>query len=134
MESCRFCDIISGKVSDYKVWEDDDFVAILDASPANEGHTLLIPKKHVENIFDLEEGLYKKLFANVRKLAAPIKAATGAKRIGLAVVGFSVAHAHLHIVPMHKPNELFKSEFPRASPEKLQTSQKKLIKELKKFN
>ena len=133
MSNCRFCDIIDGKVLDYKVWEDELFIALLDINPAKEGHLMLIPKKHVEDIFDLDDSLYQRLFSTAKRLSGPLKIATNAKRIGLVVVGFAVPHAHLHLVPLHKSNELFDpSLFKRAEPEELRTMQKKISEEIDK--
>lgn len=133
MKNCKFCDIISGKSSDYKVWEDDSFMAILDINPAKEGHVLLIPKKHVEDVLDLDNELYQKLFLTAKKLSKPLMAATNAKRIGFVVVGFAVPHAHLHLVPLHKSNELFDpSLFKKAEADKLKIIQETLSKEIAK--
>lgn len=133
MANCIFCDIINDKISDYKVWEDNLFIAILDINPAKEGHLLLIPKKHVEDIVDLDDKIYEKLFLAAKRLSNPLKVITNAKRIGFVVVGFSVPHAHLHLVPLHKENELFDpSLFTRASQNELKSMQKKISDEINK--
>jgi histidine triad (HIT) family protein len=128
MEKCVFCEIINGK-EDYKVWEDNNFIALLDVNPAKKGHLLIIPKKHINDIFDLEEPIFSELFKTAKKLEEPLKKVTDAKRIGMVIVGFSVPHAHLHLVPLHKSNELFDpSMFSKADPEELKKVQQ-LLKE-----
>ena len=73
MGECKFCDIINGKIDDYKIWENDKFLAFLDRSPANPGHCMLIPKKHVDYFFDLDDELYHELFKTAKKLSMIIK-------------------------------------------------------------
>lgn len=132
MVDCRFCDIINGKINDYKIWEDDKFLAFLDKSPANPGHCMLIPKKHVDYFFDLDDELYHELFRIAKKLSEPLKKAMNARRIGIAVAGFSVPHAHLHLVPLNGKNELFdEKKFIKQPPERLKEIQEKLIDSLK---
>lgn len=131
MKDCRFCQIAQKKIKDYIIWEDRKFVAFLDVQPAKAGHCLLIPKKHVDYFFDLDEGLYFELFKTAKRLCEPIRKAMGAKRIGIAVVGFNVPHAHLHLIPLHGPNELFDpGKFSKAKPDDLKAVQEKLKKVL----
>ena len=99
---CVFCNIVSGKLAAPKIWEDKDFYAFLDHKPINPGHTLLIPKKHAEYIFDLEEPLYGRIFKSAKKLANPLRDAMQSQRIGVLVEGFGVAHLHIHLVPINK--------------------------------
>lgn len=106
MPKCVFCDIVSGKEPSYRVWEDADFVAFLDSNPVRPGHTLLIPKKHVEYVFDLPEPLYSKLFKTAKLVAQQVQKTTKAKRVGLTIEGFKVPHACLHLIPINKENEL----------------------------
>lgn len=106
MEDSVFTKIVKGELPSYKVYEDDRFIAILDINPINPGHTLVVPKKQVDYLFDLSSDLYHDLFDIVKKLSDPIKSATNAKRIGLAVEGFAVPHVHVHLVPIYKGNEL----------------------------
>lgn len=90
---------------------------------------MLIPKKHIEDIFDLEGPLFSELFKMAKRLSEPLKKATNAKRIGVVIVGFAVPHVHLHLIPLHKSNELFDpSMFSRASPEELKENQQ-ILKE-----
>lgn len=99
---CVFCNIIAGKLPAHKLWEDKDFYAFLDHKPINPGHTLLIPKKHAEYIFELEEPLYSRIFKSAKKLAKPLREAMNSQRIGVLVEGFGVAHLHIHLVPINK--------------------------------
>lgn len=88
------------------MWESEDFPAFLTRRPCNPGHTLLIPKTHVDYVFDLEEPLYSNMFRAAKQLSQPIKEATGAKRIGVAIEGLSVPHVHLHLVPLYNVADL----------------------------
>lgn len=106
MEHCIFCKIVKGVEPAHKIWESDEFLAFLSIHPCNPGHTCLIPKSHVEYVFDLEEALYSKMFQATRQLSQPIKAATNAVRIGVAIEGFSVPHVHVHLVPLYHEAEL----------------------------
>ncbi|TVP43255.1 MAG: HIT family protein [Gemmatimonadales bacterium] len=106
MGPCIFCQIIKGVEPAHRTWESEDFLAFLTIRPCNPGHTLLIPKTHVDSVFDLEEPLYSNIFRAAKRLAEPIRQATGAKRIGIAVEGLSVPHVHLHLVPLHDVGEL----------------------------
>jgi histidine triad (HIT) family protein len=106
MESCIFCQIIEGIEPAHKIWESDDFLAFLSIHPCNPGHTCLIPKTHVHYVFDLEEPLYSRIFQAAKQLSHLIKQATDAKRIGVAIEGFSVPHVHLHLVPLYNVSEL----------------------------
>ena len=133
MSDCRFCDIIKGDIEDYKVWENKNFIALLDISPANPGHFMLIPKQHISDVFDLDSELYNELFSLAKRFRKPLQNITNAKRVGIAVVGFAVPHAHLHLVPLHKSNELFDPKsFKKADIEDLKSMQNKLAKELDK--
>lgn len=134
MVNCRFCDIVNRKVSDYIIWEDEKFIAFLDSSPANPGHCMLIPKKHFDYFFDMDDELYQELFMTAKKLAEPLRKITNAKRIGIAVLGFSMPHAHLHLIPLHGPDELFdEGKLAKQTHEELQKTQNNLKEALKKI-
>ena len=127
MDNCRFCQIAQKKVKDYVVWEDENFIAFLDINPAKAGHCMLIHKKHTDYFFDLEDESYLGLFKTAKKLSEPMRRAMDAKRIGIAVVGFDIPHAHLHLVSLHGSDELFDSKkFTKAKPDELKTVQEKL--------
>jgi histidine triad (HIT) family protein len=105
---CIFCQFAAGKGKFFKVWEDKNFLAFLDHKPINPGHTLLIPKRHFEYLFEMDKKLYRQILERARKLSNPLKRATGALRIGVIVEGFGVAHAHVHLVPLRGGSELLK--------------------------
>lgn len=96
-----FTKIINGEIPCYKIAETDDFLAFLDVNPNTKGHTLCIPKKEVDKIFDLEEATYTNLMQFSRRVALAIEKAIPCKRIGVTVIGLEVPHAHVHLIPLH---------------------------------
>ena len=96
-----FTKIINGEIPSYKVLEDDDFIAFLDINPNTIGHTLCIPKKEIDKIFDLDDELYSGLMNFSKKVATAMKKALDCQRIGVSVVGFEVPHAHVHLIPLN---------------------------------
>ncbi len=96
-----FSKIISGEIPVYKVAEDENFLAFLDINPLAKGHTLVIPKKEIDYIFDIEDELYQKFFLFAKKVAISIKKCIQCEKVGIAVVGLEVAHAHIHLVPIN---------------------------------
>jgi len=96
-----FTKIIKGDIPSYKVAEDENYYAFLDINPLAIGHTLVIPKKEVDYIFDLDEQSYSGLMAFTRKVAAAIEKVVDCKRIGMVVYGMDVPHAHVHLIPLH---------------------------------
>jgi len=96
-----FTKIVNGEIPCYKIAETDDFLAFLDVNPNSKGHTLCIPKKEVDKIFDLDEASYTGLMAFSRKVAIALKKAIPCKRIGVTVIGLEVPHAHVHLIPLH---------------------------------
>jgi histidine triad (HIT) family protein len=123
---CIFCKIASGGIPSAKIFEDGDIVAFLDINPINPGHTLVIPKKHVESVFEAGPGLYSRLFDSARRLAGPLRAASGARRIGMVVEGFLVSHAHLHLVPINSGGELDFRRARKAAPGELEEMAEKI--------
>jgi histidine triad (HIT) family protein len=99
-KECFLCEIIAGHRAAHIVWSDEEFVAFLDAFPISAGHLVLAPRLHVDSVFDLPGDLYARLFERVRTLSGAVARAQGAPRTGLAVEGFGVAHAHVHLVPV----------------------------------
>ena len=95
-----FSRIVAGEIPCYKVAEDDRFFAFLDISPVAKGHTLVIPKKEVDYIFDLDDETYNGLMAFARKVARALEGAVECKRVGVAVMGLEVPHAHVHLIPI----------------------------------
>ncbi|MFH1118815.1 MAG: HIT family protein [Bacteroidota bacterium] len=96
-----FSRIVNGEIPAYKVAEDENFLAFLDINPLAEGHTLVIPKKEVDYIFDIEDPLYSGYFLFAKKVAKAIKAVVPCTKVGIAVIGLEVAHAHIHLIPIN---------------------------------
>jgi len=101
-----FSKIISGEIPSYKIAETDDFLAFLDINPNAKGHTLCIPKKEVNKIFDLDETAYLNLMAFSRKVAIAIEKAIPCKRVGMSVVGLEVPHVHVHLIPLNSMEDI----------------------------
>jgi histidine triad (HIT) family protein len=101
-----FTRIINGEIPSYKILEDDDCLAFLDVFPLVKGHTLVVPKMEVDNIFDLDENTYHKLFAFSRKVESMLRNTIPCKRVGIAVVGLEVPHAHIHLVPLNTIDDI----------------------------
>lgn len=99
--SSIFTKIINGEIPCYKVAETDDFFAFLDINPNAKGHTLCIPKKEVDKIFDLDEETYKGLMSFSYKVAKAIEKTVSCERIGLSVIGLEVPHVHVHLIPLN---------------------------------
>ena len=95
-----FSKIVSGEIPCYKVAEDANHIAFLDINPNAEGHTLCIPKKETDKIFDLSEKAYTDLMAFSRKVALAIRAVIPCQRVGMTVIGLEVPHAHVHLIPL----------------------------------
>lgn len=96
-----FTKIINGEIPCYKIAETDDFFAFLDINPNAKGHTLCIPKKEVDKLFDLDEATFNGLMAFSRKVAKAIEKAIPCNRVGLTVIGLEVPHAHVHLIPLN---------------------------------
>lgn len=128
---CIFCKIINNEIDYFKVWENKKFLAFLDRMPINPGHILLIPKKHQEEIFDLEDNSYIEIFKIAKKISKPLKLVTKAKRIGIAVEGLGASHAHIHLVPIYNGNELNPERAKKATEDELKQMQKNLSKSFK---
>ncbi len=130
MTDCVFCKIIGGEIPSTKIWEDKDFLAFLDINPINSGHTLVIPKKHIDYVFDMGEPEYSNIFKAAKRLAGPIKEATGARRVGVMIEGSLVPHVHVHLVPLHGGGELSFARAKKATPEELNQLAQKIIERL----
>lgn len=98
--------IAAGQIPSYKIAEDENYYAFLDINPLAKGHTLVIPKKEVDYIFDLDDETYADLWAFAKKVAAGIRTAIPCKRVGVAVLGMEVPHAHIHLVPLQAEGDL----------------------------
>jgi histidine triad (HIT) family protein len=99
--SSIFTKIIQGKIPSYKVAEDDNYYAFLDINPVNAGHTLVVPKKEVDKLFDLDDTTYSGLFQFSKRVAAAIEKTLPCDRVGMTVVGLEVPHAHIHLIPIN---------------------------------
>jgi len=96
-----FTKIINGEIPCYKIAENNRFIAFLDVNPNAIGHTLVVPKKEVNKLFDLDEGLYAELMVFSRKIAKALEKAVPCNRIGMSVIGLEVPHVHVHLIPLN---------------------------------
>ena len=96
-----FTKIINGEIPCYKIAETDKYFAFLDINPNSKGHTLCVPKKEVDKIFDLDEKTYMGLMAFSRKVAKAIEKVVECERVGVSVIGLEVPHVHVHLIPLH---------------------------------
>lgn len=127
MMSSIFTKIIQGEIPAYKVAESESFLAFLDAMPLAKGHTLVIPKKEVDLIFDLESEEFKNLWAFAQQVAKKIGKVIPCERVGIAVVGLEVPHAHIHLVPLNSVEDLnFSKNRLQLSPEEYQKIQEQI--------
>lgn len=100
-----FSKIVAGQIPCYKIAEDENFLAFLDVSPLKKGHTLVIPKKEVDYIFDLDDQTYPGLMNFSKRVATAIKKNISCKRISVHVIGLEVPHAHVHLIPINSMND-----------------------------
>ena len=101
-----FTKIVNGEIPCYKINEDENFLAFLDVNPNAKGHTLCIPKREIDKIFDIEDNLYIGLMQFSKKVAIALEKAVPCKRIGMAVIGLEVPHAHVHLIPLNEMDEI----------------------------
>ena len=104
--SSIFTKIVNGEIPCYKIAEDDNYLAFLDVNPNAKGHTLCIPKFEVDKIFDMDEAHYLCLMHFSRKVAIALEKTVPCKRVGMAVVGLEVPHAHVHLIPLNEMDEM----------------------------
>ncbi len=112
-----FTRIINREIPGHIIAEDDRFIAFLDITPLVEGHTLVVPKKEVDYIFDLDDSTLADMMVFAKKVAVAIKKTISCKRIGVAVIGLEVPHTHVHLVPMNTMGDINFSR-PKLSPSK----------------
>lgn len=124
-----FCKIVQGELPCYKVGENEQFLAFLSIEPIKEGHTLIIPKEHVDDFFDMGEDLLQEILVFAKKISLNLKRAFPPKsgKIGLIVAGLEVPHAHLHLVPMDSLSDLNFSNAREGNPEELKKIQEKIL-------
>jgi histidine triad (HIT) family protein len=101
-----FTKIINGEIPSYKIAENDNYLAFLDVFPLVKGHTLVIPKKEVDYLFDMDDQLYSGLTLFAKGVAKAIEKAVPCKRIGVAVIGLEVPHAHIHLIPINSVGDI----------------------------
>ena len=99
--STVFSRIISGEIPCHKIGENDQFLAFLDIMPLKEGHVLVIPKKEVDYIFDMEDDLLSEMMVFAKSIAKKMKIALPCKKIGVTIIGLEVPHAHIHLIPIN---------------------------------
>jgi len=104
--SSIFTKIIKGEIPCYKIAEDDNFLAFLDVNPNAKGHTLCVPKQEIDKIFDIDDDLYIGLMQFSKKIAIALEKTVPCKRIGIAVIGLEVPHAHVHLIPLNEMVEM----------------------------
>ncbi len=127
MEDTIFSKIIAGEIPAHKIYEDDKVLAFLDIAPNRPGHTLLIPKKPVEFIWQMTDDDYSYLMLTTKQLGSHLKNKLGTKYVGVQVVGADVPHAHVHLIPFDEVDEFLNHDAPQASQFELETMAKKLF-------
>lgn len=126
-----FSKIAAGEIPCHKIAEDDRFFAFLDINPLVEGHTLVIPKQETDYIFDIDNDQLAALTVFAKNVARGIKKAIPCRKVGMAVYGLEVPHAHIHLVPINRESDMFfGNEKLRVTPEELATTAEKIRKEL----
>jgi len=102
-----FSKIIAGEIPCHKIAENEEFFAFLDINPIAEGHTLVVPRKEIDYLFDIEDDLLGRMMIFAKKVAHAIERAIPCQRIGLTVIGLEVPHAHIHLVPIKKESDIY---------------------------
>lgn len=126
-----FTKIINGEVPSYKIKEDDRFFAFLDIFPLREGHVLVVPKKEVNNLFDLPEEYLSKMLVFAQPIAKAIEKSFHCNRCGISVIGLEVPHAHMHLIPINGANDLnFTQHKVKLSEEQMKQAQQKILQNL----
>lgn len=125
--STIFSKIVAGDIPAYKVAESNEYLAFMDINPISAGHVLVIPKKETDYIFDIEDSAYMGLWIFAKIVAQGIKKVFPCERIGVAVVGLEVAHAHIHLLPINQVSDMdFSKEKLKLSPEELAEAAEKI--------
>ena len=126
-----FSRIVAGEIPCYKIAENDKFFAFFDISPLVPGHTLVIPKKEEDYIFDISDADLAEMIVFAKKIAVAIKKVIPCKKVGVAVIGLEVPHAHIHLVPMQREGDLdFRREKMHPTEEQFKEWQKKIVENL----
>ena len=126
-----FSKIIAGEIPSYKIAENEKFFAFLDIFPLRKGHTLVIPKKEIDNLFDLPPEYLSEILLFARPIAKAIEKSFDCNRCGISVIGLEVPHAHIHLIPINSADDLnFKNAKLKLSPEEFKNVQQKIISNL----
>ena len=126
-----FSKIIAGEIPCHKVAENESCIAFLDISPLREGHTLVVPKKEVDDLFDLDDDSYQALLMFAKKVATALKKAMACKRVSVIVLGFEVPHAHIHLIPINHEGEAnFRNPKLKFSKEEFEATRDKIAQSL----
>ncbi|MBP5277066.1 MAG: HIT family protein [Prevotella sp.] len=129
-----FSMIAAGEIPSYKCAEDEQFYAFLDINPIQKGHTLVIPRREVDYVFDMEDGEIGEYMIFAKKVAVAIKRAFPCKKVGMAVLGLEVPHAHIHLVPMQSEKDMiFSNPKLKLSEEEFREIAGKIYEEFKKL-
>lgn len=128
-----FSKIVAGEIPSYKVAEDDRYYAFLDINPLQWGHTLVIPKQEVDYIFDLDDDTLAGLQVFAKKVAKAIQKAIPCRKVGQAVLGLEVPHAHIHLVPLQTEGDMdFRKKISNPDPEKMKEIASKIVENFDK--
>jgi histidine triad (HIT) family protein len=126
-----FSKIIKGEIPAYKIAENEKFFAFLDIFPLREGHTLVVPKIEVDNLFDLPDDYLGEMLVFAKPIAKAIEKSFACNRCGIEVIGLEVPHAHMHLIPINSANDLnFTREKLKLSPEEMKKIQEKIVASL----
>ncbi len=128
MDNCIFCKIVKGEIPAFKIWENEEFLAFLTIAPINPGHTLMVPKKHYDDIFEIKDETLGKLLQVCKPVAKALLGAFQPKtgKIGLMVAGLEVSHPHIHLIPMDSEGDLNFAKAKKVSLEELQENAEKI--------
>ncbi|MBA2499991.1 MAG: HIT family protein [Chitinophagaceae bacterium] len=128
-----FSKIIKGEIPGYKISENDKFYAFLDVFPLREGHTLVVPKMEIDNMFDLPSDYLSEILVFAQPIAKAIEKVFDCNRCGISVLGLEVPHAHVHLIPINTANDLnFNQSKIKVSPDDLKKIQEKILEQLAK--
>ena len=124
--SSIFTKIIKGEIPCYKIAEDENFLAFLDVNPNAKGHTLCVPKQEIDKILDIQDDLYLGLMQFSKRIAVALEKSVPCQRIGMAVIGLEVPHAHVHLIPLNEMDEMRFQKKVAMTKEEFETLAKKI--------
>ena len=126
-----FSKIIDGELPCYEIYRDDRVFAFLDIRPLALGHTLLVPRREIDNMLDVPDSLYLKVMGEAQRISRALQRATASRRVGLIVQGFEVPHFHVHLVPINSPADMVLSNARSREPQEMGDIQQKIVQCLK---